>query len=76
VKVEVTPTMRDEVEREPTSQQLGRPPMQAGEARTRRTVTFLTDREYENLVEVAQRNKMSISSLVHKLVIQSLNSWR
>jgi hypothetical protein len=54
---------------------LGRPPKPADEARTRRTVTFLTEIEYQNLSEIARRNSMSISSLAHKLLIQSLNSW-
>jgi hypothetical protein len=54
---------------------LGRPPKPADEARTRRTVTFLTESEYQNLTEIARRNTMSISSLAHKLLIQSLNSW-
>jgi len=54
---------------------LGRPPMDKDEVRTRRTVTFLTDSEYKDLAEIARRNNMSISSLAHKLLIQSLNSW-
>jgi hypothetical protein len=55
---------------------LGRPPLKEGEARRRRTVTFLTDSEFEKLSQIARRNNMSISSLAHKLLIQSLNSWK
>lgn len=55
---------------------LGRPPLEEGEARSRRTVTFLTESEYEQLLEVARRNDMSISSQAHKLLIRSLNSWK
>jgi hypothetical protein len=54
---------------------LGRPPMPVEEARTRRTVTFLTDEEYRRVVEIAKRNNMSISALAHKLLIQSISSW-
>ena len=66
--------MSDENDPENT-RSLGRPPMQEGEARTRRTVTFLTDSEYRQLTDIARRNHMSISSLAHKLLIQSINSW-
>ena len=54
---------------------LGRPPKPPGEGRTRRTVTFLTDREYQELVDIAQRNNISISSAAHKLLVLGLNSW-
>ena len=53
----------------------GRPPKPLEEVRSRRTVTFLTEAEYRQLVEIARRNKMSISSVAHKLLIQSINSW-
>jgi hypothetical protein len=54
---------------------LGRPPMPVEEARTRRTVTFLTEEEHRKLVEIAKRNNMSISALAHKLLMQSISSW-
>lgn len=54
---------------------LGRPPMPAEEARTRRTVTFLTEEEYGKLVEIAKRNNMSISALAHQLLMQSMSAW-
>lgn len=53
----------------------GRPPKPLEEVRSRRTVTFLTEAEYRQLVEIARRNNMSISSVAHKLLIQSINSW-
>jgi len=55
--------------------QLGRPPKSAGEARSRRTVTFLTADEYRKLEDIAHRNELSISAAAHKLLIQSINSW-
>jgi hypothetical protein len=45
------------------------------EARSRRTVTFLSEEEYEKVQEVATRNGLSISAVAHKLLVQSLNSW-
>jgi hypothetical protein len=60
---------------ETVARPLGRPPMPAEEARTRRTVTFLTEGEYSKLVEISDRNNMSISALAHKLLIQSMNGW-
>jgi hypothetical protein len=54
---------------------LGRPSKPVEEARSRRTVTFLTEGEYSKLVEISRRNNMSISALAHKLLIQSLNGW-
>ena len=54
---------------------LGRPPMPVEEARTRRTVTFLTENEYSKLEEIAHRNKLSISATAHKLLLQSIQSW-
>jgi hypothetical protein len=53
----------------------GRPPKPVAEARTRRTVTFLTEGEYNKLVDIARRNNMSISAVAHKLLIQSISSW-
>jgi hypothetical protein len=55
---------------------LGRPPKPVEEARSRRTVTFLTESEYQQLADIAQRNNLSISAAAHKLLIQSINSWR
>jgi hypothetical protein len=66
--------MNDEVERH-SSPPLGRPAKPVDEARTRRTVTFLTEGEYSKLVEIARRNDMSISALAHKLLIQSISGW-
>ena len=59
----------------PTNGPLGRPPKPAEEARSRRTVTFLTNSEYHKLVDIARRNNLSISAVAHKLLIQSINSW-
>jgi len=53
----------------------GRPPKPLEEAPSRRTVTFLTEAEYSRLVDIARRNNMSISSVAHKLLIQSISSW-
>jgi hypothetical protein len=53
----------------------GRPPKPVEEARSRRTVTFLTESEYRQLVDIARRNNLSISAVAHKLLIQSINSW-
>ncbi|MEP5566460.1 MAG: hypothetical protein ABJN62_01375 [Halioglobus sp.] len=53
----------------------GRPPKPAEEARSRRTVTFLTQLEYSRLENIARRNKMSISSAAHHLLVQSINAW-
>jgi hypothetical protein len=53
----------------------GRPPKPVEESRSRRTVTFLTESEYGQLVEIARRNKLSISAVAHKLLVQSINSW-
>lgn len=53
----------------------GRPPKPLEEARSRRTVTFLTEREYHRLADIARRNNMSISSAAHKLLLQSINDW-
>jgi hypothetical protein len=66
--------MSDEVEGQ-KSPPLGRPAKPVEEARTRRTVTFLTEAEHSKLVEIARRNDMSISALAHKLLIQSINGW-
>ena len=55
---------------------LGRPPKPTEEARSRRTVTFLTESEYGQLADIAERNNLSISAVAHKLLIQSINSWR
>lgn len=54
---------------------LGRPPKPVEEARSRRTVTFLTESEYQKLTEIAQRNHLSISAVAHKLLLQVINSW-
>jgi hypothetical protein len=54
---------------------LGRPPKPVEEARSRRTVTFLTEEEHSKLVDIARRNNLSISAVAHKLLIQSINSW-
>lgn len=61
-------------ESEINAPRLGRPPKLSEEARSRRTVTFLTEDEYDKLEEVAKRNKLSISAAAHKLLIQSLYS--
>ena len=53
---------------------LGRPPKPVEEARTRRTVTFLTENEYSKLESIAHRNNMSISATTHKLLLQSIQS--
>lgn len=62
-------------EKRPGMSPLGRPPKPTEEARSRRTVTFLTDSEYHKLVDIAQRNKLSISAAAHKLLLQSIQSW-
>ena len=62
-------------EKSPNHAPLGRPPKSVEEARSRRTVTFLTEREYQKLVEIAQRNHLSISAVAHKLLLQAINSW-
>ncbi|MEH6516142.1 MAG: hypothetical protein V7742_05635 [Halioglobus sp.] len=66
--------MKDEDDRQKRPA-LGRPAKPVEEARTRRTVTFLTEAEYSQLLEISHRNNMSISALAHKLLIQSLNGW-
>ena len=53
----------------------GRPPKPQEKARSRRTVTFLTESEYSRLADIARRNNLSISAAAHKLLIQSINSW-
>ena len=53
----------------------GRPPKPAEEARSRRTVTFLTELEYSRLEKIARRNDMSISAAAHHLLVQSINAW-
>ena len=62
-------------EKPPGHAPLGRPPKSAEEARSRRTVTFLTESEYQKLTEIAQRNHLSISAVAHKLLLQAINSW-
>jgi hypothetical protein len=54
---------------------LGRPPKPAEEARSRRTVTFLTESEHSKLVEIARRNNLSVSALAHKFLSQSISTW-
>ena len=53
----------------------GRPRKPVEEARSHRTVTFLTEDEYRRLLDIARRNNLSVSSAAHKLLLQSLNSW-
>ena len=53
----------------------GRPPKPQEQARSRRTVTFLTEEEYSRLADIARRNNMSISSVAHQLLMQSINAW-
>ena len=53
----------------------GRPPKPAEEARSRRTVTFLTEDEYLQLVDIANRNNISVSAAAHKLLEQSIKTW-
>ena len=55
--------------------QPGRPPKAPDEARSRRTVTFLTEGEYRKLENIARRNNLSISSAAHHLLLQSINTW-
>lgn len=53
----------------------GRPLKPAEEARSRRTVTFLTEEEYRQLVDIARRNDISVSAAAHKLLVQSIKTW-
>jgi len=47
----------------------GRPPKPAEEARSRRTVTFLTELEYQQLLDIARRDDLSISAAAYKLLV-------
>ena len=62
-------------EKSPNHTPLGRPPKSVEDARSRRTVTFLTESEYQKLTEIAQRNHLSISAVAHKLLRQAIDSW-
>ena len=64
-----------DVEDDVKASPLGRPPKPVEEARTRRTVTFLTESEYSKLEGIARRNKLSISATAHQLLLQSIQSW-
>jgi hypothetical protein len=57
------------------SMRRGRPPKPAEEARSRRTVTFLTEGEYSRLVDIAREENMSISAMAHKLLSQAIGTW-
>ena len=45
-----------------------------GEARARRVVTFVTERELESLEQIAHEEDRSLSAVVHRIVAQHLNN--
>ena len=56
----------------PKRKRLGRPPGPAGSIRSQRIVTFVTSSEFRQLRRLADESGMSVSALVHKRLVQTL----
>jgi len=52
----------------------GRPPKPAETVRSERVVSFVTPGELELLEEISRRRGLSLSAVIHSLVVRSLDS--
>ncbi len=55
-----------------TKQRLGRPPMNPEIARNKRIVTFVTECELTQLKSIAEKEKTSLSAVVHNIISNSI----
>jgi len=55
---------------------MGRPPVATELRRRNRVVTFVTDREFEALEQVASERNSTLSTVVHQILRRSLHSRR
>ncbi len=53
-------------------QRLGRPPMNPGIVRNKRIVTFVTECELIKLKSIAEKEKASLSAVVHNIISNSI----
>jgi hypothetical protein len=51
---------------------LGRPPLPPETTRSERVVTFLTQRELEQLQQLAMDQNLALSATVHQLIVEQL----
>jgi len=59
-------------EKKNKKQRFGRPPMDPRDARSERIVTFVTERELAKLKSIAEKEKASLSAVVHKFISNSI----
>ena len=55
-----------------TRKRLGRPPLPAGDVRSKRIVTYLTEEEMTQMHVIAKRQGVSLSMACYRLLRQSL----
>ncbi len=55
---------------------MGRPPVATELRRRNRVVTFVTDREFEALEQVASERNWTLSTVVHQILSRSLHTRR
>lgn len=60
----------------PSHGRLGRPPKPADTVRSERVVSFVTPVEYRQLESISERKSMSLSAVVHSMVVRSLEEHR
>ncbi len=60
----------------PPHGRLGRPPKPADTVRSERVVSFVTPVEYRQLERISERKSMSLSAVVHSMVVRSLEEHR
>lgn len=63
-------------QRSETEQRRGRPSQVPDAARSKRAVTFVTERELEGLEQIAQEEDRSLSAVVHRIIAQYLKNTR
>jgi hypothetical protein len=50
----------------------GRPPLPSEKVRHNRVVTFLTDREMQQLKKISQKESKTLSAVCHKIITRHL----
>jgi len=55
-----------------TNKPLGRPPANPEEVRSHRVATFVTEHEWRTLRAIADQRELSVSGLVHDLLMEGL----
>jgi len=54
--------------------QLGRPPFPPGKTRSQRVVTFVTEAQFEQLQQLADRKDIAVSATVYQIISRELEN--